>query len=138
MIFQYRFVTGEEVTIEFEFTPKVSAFLMHVDEIESKKDRAETRRHESLYEKHFETHEAPDNTEHDALRNIKIEALRKAIERLNPDEQLLVNRLYLDTNKVTQAELAMELGIDDPATLRRRITRIRNKLKYMIKKKQRY
>jgi len=130
MIFKYKFVTGEEVTIEFEFTPKISAFLMHVDEIESKKERAETRRHESFDE---EAHAAPESTENDASRNIDIEAVRKGIECLTPDEQLLVNRLYLDTHKVTPAELAVELGIDPP-TVCRRTKRTLKKLKWLILK----
>jgi len=133
MIFQYKFVTGEEVTVDVDFNPKISAVIMRQDEIERDKERRETRRHESLYKKCFETHKAPDNTEHDALRNIDIEALKKGIARLNPDEQFLINRLYLDAHTVTQAKLAVELGID-PATIRQRVVAVRKKLKQTLLK----
>ena len=131
MTFNYNFVTGEVVNIEVEVDEAFSEAVMSVMEDEKKNERRETRRHQSLFDTDYEVYKAPDNTERDALRNIDADALRTAVGKLDPDEQFLINRLYLDLIPAKQAELAAELGIE-ANKLRKRVFDIKKKLRQLI------
>jgi len=89
---------------------------------------------DSLDDDKFINFPSLDSTEDTAFRNISVEALRAAIEDLKPDERFIINRLYLDPDKVTQVELAKELGVEYDKLNKRVAVLVKIKLKKLIEK----
>ena len=132
MKIEYKFVTGEDVSIEVygEF----EEIMLELDRNLKNNDRKETRRHESLdlFDKDVRNSDVTTDVFEDVLRNFYKNKLHDAIAKLKPQEQEILNKLYLDNKPITQAEYAKELNISY-IVLRKRIERIRRKLSNFLK-----
>ena len=131
MKIEYKFVTGEDVSIEVygEF----EEIMLELDKNLKNNDRKETRRHESLdlFDKDERNSDITVDILGDVCRNFDKDKLYDAIAKLKPQEQELIHKLYLDKNPMTQAEYARNINISD-AAMWKKIQRIRDKIKRLI------
>ncbi len=131
MKIEYKFVTGEDVSIEVygEF----EEIMLELDRNLKNNDRKETRRHESLdlFDKDERNSDITVDILGDVCRNFDKDKLYDAIAKLKPQEQELIHKLYLDKNPMTQAEYARNINISD-AAMWKKIQRIRDKIKRLI------
>lgn len=115
MKIEYKFVTGEDVSIEVygEF----EEIMLELDRNLKNNDRKETRRHESLdlFDKDERNSDITVDILGDVCRNFDKDKLYDAIAKLKPQEQELIHKLYLDKNPMTQAEYARNINISDAA-----------------------
>ena len=132
MKIEYKFVTGEDVSIEVygEF----EEIMLELDKNLKNNDRKETRRHESLdlFDKDERNSDITVDILGDVCRSFDKDKLYDAIAKLKPQEKELIHNLYLDKNPMTQAEYAKELNISY-IVLRKRLERIRRKLSNFLK-----
>ena len=141
MNFPFIFVTGEVVNIDVEVGTEIRVGIQDADKKDLNKNRAETRRHESLDASSFEglglEYPAQNNTEAEALQNIdslqtiKDPNLFAAVMKLKPKEQHVLRRLYFDKETVTPAELAeeMQTGVEAIWKFDQRLTK---KLRHLM------
>ena len=131
MKIEYKFVTGEDVSIEVygEF----EEIMLELDRNLKNNDRKETRRHESLdlFDKDERNSDITVDILGDVCRNFDKDKLYDAIAKLKPQEKELIHKLYLDKNPMTQAEYARNINISD-AAMWKKIQRIRDKIKRLI------
>lgn len=131
MKIEYKFVTGEDVSIEVygEF----EEIMLELDKNLKNNDRKETRRHESLdlFDKDERNSDITVDILGDVCRNFDKDKLYDAIAKLKPQEKELIHKLYLDKNPMTQAEYARNINISD-AAMWKKIQRIRDKIKRLI------
>ena len=131
MKIEYKFVTGEDVSIEVygEF----EEIMLELDKNLKNNDRKETRRHESLdlFDKDERNSDITVDILGDVCRSFDKDKLYDAIAKLKPQEQELIHKLYLDKNPMTQAEYARNINISD-AAMWKKIQRIRDKIKRLI------
>ena len=131
MKIEYKFVTGEDVSIEVygEF----EEIMLELDRNLKNNDRKETRRHESLdlFDKDERNSDITVDILGDVCRNFDKDKLYDAIAKLKPQEQELIHKLYLAKNPMTQAEYARNINISD-AAMWKKIQRIRDKIKRLI------
>jgi len=90
----------------------------------------ETRRHKSLDVSmengmDFAAEEPEDELEEEAQLN----ALKIAMQKLTPEQQWLVNEVYV--KRRAQTEIAKELGVD-PTAIRNRLRKIYKKIKKLL------
>jgi len=71
------------------------------------------------------------DVEGEVLRSLDSEEVRAAVKKLKPDEQYLMQRLYLDEKPISQSDLAQELQVTEN-TIKQRAKNTRTKLKKMI------
>ena len=131
MKIEYKFVTGEDVSIEVygEF----EEIMLELDRNLKNNDRKETRRHESLdlFDKDERNSDITVDILGDVCRSFDKDKLYDAIAKLKPQEKELIHKLYLDKNPMTQAEYARNINISD-AAMWKKIQRIRDKIKRLI------
>ena len=132
MKIEYKFVTGENVSIEVygEF----EEIMLELNNNLKNNNRKETRRHESLdlFDKDKRNADITTDVFEDVLKNFDKDKLYDAIAKLKPQEQELIHKLYLDKNPLTQTECAKKLDISY-IVLRKRIERVRKKLSNILK-----
>lgn len=75
------------------------------------------------------------DVESEAIINININALRKALAWLDPESYLLIHDLYLADNRKTERSLADEFGLSQNA-IHKRKKKILNRLKILVVKIQ--
>lgn len=96
MKIEYKFVTGENISIEVygEF----EEIMLELDKNLKNNDRKETRRHESLslFDKDENNTDANVDVYEDVIKNLDRDRLYYAIQKLKPHEQDLIHKLYLD------------------------------------------
>lgn len=85
--------------------------------------------YERLLEKNVHFAEEIDSAEEQALRNIQIQQLHKALSLLSEDERLLIEQIFFEER--TEREIAVEMGIYHNA-IHKRKERILCKLKKII------
>ena len=131
MKIEYKFVTGEDVSIEVygEF----EEIMLELDRNLKNNDRKETRRHESLdlFDKDERNSDITVDILGDVCRNFDKDKLYSAIAKLKPHEKDLIYKLYLSKNFMTQAEYAKILGITENA-VQKRTSKIKAKLKKLL------
>lgn len=132
MIIKYEFLNGD--VSEIEVDDSLGEVIVSIDHAVTLNNRRETRRHESYSDDNDKLDCLIDpnaDTQRFVLQLMDLEALRKALSQLNPNERYIINRLYLDDETISQAELARELGITE-GSVKKSAYRIRLKLRYTI------
>ena len=112
--------------------------LHNFDDLEFDNDRRERRRHESINEVNDKAKMVKDydaDVEDIVFSNFEREAVKeivhKALSKLKPDQQDLINNLYLSDNPMSQKEYAYKLGIEEDS-VKKKAYRTRKKLKEII------
>ncbi len=131
---EYEFVTGEKIC--FDVDEKFEKILRELDNELKNNNRKETERHESLNLFYSNT-EIVDMTSYvldKVLENFYKENIYQVISQLNPDEQELIHKLYLNTQPMTPEQYAncVDLKIEE---LEERLSLIRKKLKILMEEK---
>ena len=131
MKIEYRFVTGEKVTAEI--SDEFKDVVIKLDKEEYNCNRKETRRHKSLSlsDKNIENMSLSSDICDDVFKNIDKEKLHNAISRLKPDEQELINKIYLNKSKLSILNYAKLANVSQNA-IKQRLKRTRKKLKSFI------
>lgn len=131
MKIEYRFVTGEKVTAEI--SDEFKDVVIKLDKEEYNCNRKETRRHKSLSlsDKCIENMSISSDICDDVFKNIDKEKLHNAISLLKPDEQKLINKIYLNKSKLSISDYAKLANVSQNA-IKQRLKRIRKKLKSFI------
>ena len=132
----FRFIDRTNKKIGNTDADKLFLIMMHGEErLERNNNYRETDeqwRFEAMTDSSEYSADNRHDTETDVQRQLDVENLRKAVQKLKPDEQELVHKLYLDEPVVSQAEYAKEIGVD-AATMRKRAERVREKLKKLLR-----
>lgn len=128
MKIEYKFVTGENVSVEVY--GKFEEIMIELDKNLKNNDRKETRRHKSL--DWLKENEQTANIFGDICRNFNNSKVYDAIAKLKPQEQELIHKLYLDRNPMTQAQYSEMLGITENA-VRKRLSKIKIKLQQLLR-----
>lgn len=133
MYIEYKFVTGEKIHIEVY--GKFEEIMLELDKNIKNNDRKETRRHESLslFDKDVNNIDASVDICEDVIKSLDRDRLYYAIQKLKPQEQKLIHKLYLDRQPMTQEQYANYLGIK-VKSVQEKSRRIRKKLKILMKK----
>ena len=131
MKIEYRFVTGEKVTAEI--SDEFKDVVIKLDKEEYNCNRKETRRHKSLSlsDKSIENMSISSDICDDDFKNFDKEKLHNAISLLKPDEQELINKIYLNKSKLSILNYAKLANVSQNA-IKQRLKRIRKKLKSFI------
>ena len=131
MKIEYRFVTGEKAAIEIN--GDFEEIILELDKEEYNCNRKETRRHKSLSlsDKSIENMSLSSDICDDVFKNIDKEKLHNAISLLKPDEQELINKIYLNKSKLSILNYAKLANVSQNA-IKQRLKRIRKKLKSFI------
>lgn len=126
MKIRYEFVKGEAV--EVEVTDALGAQIAAMEKEQYNRDRAETRRHSSfdaMLEDGYAFSDGLDIAQA-VGRAMEYEALREAVDRLEPDQKRLLQMICLE--KYSFASIARDEGVTEGA-IRSRLERILKKLK---------
>lgn len=131
MKIEYRFVTGEKTAIEIN--GDFEEIILELDKEEYNCNRKETRKHKSLSlsDKSIENMSISSDICDDVFKNIDKEKLHNAIPLLKPDEQELINKIYLNKTKLSISDYAKLANVSQNA-IKQRLKRIRKKLKSFI------
>ena len=131
MKIEYRFVTGEKAAIEIN--GDFEEIILELDKEEYNWNRKETRRHKSLSlsDKSIENMSLSSDICDDVFKNIDKEKLHNAIPLLKPDEQELINKIYLNKANLSISDYAKLANVSQNA-IKQRLKRIRKKLKSFI------
>lgn len=132
MKIKYEFVTGEKLDVEAEDT--IGEIVIEMEVLQSKRNRTETRRHNSLegmqaergghFPKQFIDKQA--DIEQLIINSDEKERLHKAITKLENKDSFIVKKYYFE-NK-TMMEIGTEMGISAMA-VSKRLKKIPDKLK---------
>ena len=131
MKIEYRFVTGEKAAIEIN--GDFEEIILELDKEEYNCNRKETRRHKSLSlsDKSIENMSISSDICDDVFKNIDKEKLHNAIPLLKPDEQELINKIYLNKANLSISDYAKLANVSQNS-IKQRLKRIRQKLKSFI------
>ncbi len=133
MKIEYKFVTGEDVSIEVygEF----EEIMLELDRNLKNNDRKETRRHESLdlFDKDERNSDITVDILGDVCRNFDKDKLYDAIAKLKPQEKELIHKLYLNKNNLSQFECSQFMDVSENS-VKQRMKRIRKKLRNILLK----
>lgn len=132
MKIEYKFVTGENVSVEVH--GEFEEIMLELNNNLKNNDRKETRRHESLslFDKDVKNIDLSVDPFEEVLKSLNNDKLYDAIANLKSQEQELIHKIYLDKNPMTQAEYAKKLNVSY-IVLRKRIERVRKKLSNILK-----
>jgi len=133
LLIEYKFVTGEKVSFNFEIEGELEAEFLEFEHSQKLVDRKETRRHESLslFDKDSKNKDIGANIHGKVIRAINKDKLYAAISKLKPIEQELLKKLYLTANPISQTQYAAKLGIKEKS-VQEKSRRIRRKLENLI------
>lgn len=130
----YTFVTGE--TVEIEVDEEMGAAIVEFDRQDSLRDRAETRRHNSMDEladAGFQLADPAGNIadmleerETDLEWQERLTRLKAAVQDLQPQQQVLVEQVFFKRRPIV--DVANELGITRQAC-NNRLNKIYQRLK---------
>ena len=131
MKIEYKFVTGEDVSIEVygEF----EEIMLELDRNLKNNDRKETRKHESLdlFAKDERNSDITVDILGDVCRNFDKYKLYDAIEKLKSEEQELIHKLYLSKSPITQEQYSKYIGTK-VKSVQEKSRRIRRKLEVLM------
>ena len=134
MKYTYKYVTGESV--EIEVSAELEALLKNEDRLEYNNNHTNTRRHVILDTGRDGGEDclAVDDENLQALFEGESETarLRRALEKLKPEQRALIDVLYLSEKPISQAEYATQLGIAEKS-VRQNAWRAREKIKQILK-----
>jgi RNA polymerase sigma factor (sigma-70 family) len=125
----YQFANGE--ISEIEVSDELGEILLGLDRQERNNDRRETRRHVSLdgmdYEGGFFSSDS-DTADQVAL-NMELDALRRAMDTLTPQQRDLVRKVFFDGRSI--ASIAREEGVTKQS-VHERVQRILSRIKKFL------
>ena len=132
MRISYEFITGEKFEIEVD--DNIGEVIIEMEKMQSRRNRAETRRHNSLefmQENHDGYHpmQFADNradVEQIIIYSDEKERLHRAIQKLDRKDSIIVKKYYFEDK--TMAEIGKELGITAMA-VSKRLKKIPDKIK---------
>lgn len=132
MRINYEFITGERLEIEVE--DGIGEVIIEMDNMQSRRNRTETRRHNSLefMQEAQEGHMPVQFTDEEAdveqmvINAYEKEKLHQAIQKLDSRDAMIVKKYYFEDK--TMAEIGMELGISAMA-VSKRLKKIPEKIK---------
>lgn len=135
MKIEYKFVTGENVSVEVH--GEFEEIMLELNNNLKNNDRKEMRRHESLdlLDKDIKSMDATTDILGDVCRNLDKDKLYAAIAKLKPQEQDLIHKLYLDKNAMTQEQYAKYIGTK-VKSVQEKSRRIRRKLEVLMNQSQ--
>lgn len=128
MKINYKFA---DETVEIEVSEEWGSVLVELDRREYNANRRETRRHESYSDgDERDTLEDRDTEiETDLLQRLDFEKLVAALERLLPQQQSLIRRVFFQETSITQ--IAREMGVSQQA-ISKQLKGIYKKLKKLM------
>lgn len=132
MRISYEFITGEKFEIEVD--DNIGKVIIEMEKMQSRRNRAETRRHNSLefmQENHdgYRPMQFADNradVEQIIIYSDEKERLHRAIQKLDRKDSIIVKKYYFEDK--TMAEIGKELGITAMA-VSKRLKKIPDKIK---------
>lgn len=113
MVIKYKFL--DNTTSEVEVDDELGKHITEMDEADYNLNRKETRRHDYISELEENGHYIADNSDplDDVLKAERHEALIAAIEKLKPQQKILLRRIY--ENGETQEEISESEGVSQQA-----------------------
>ncbi|MBW9148521.1 sigma-70 family RNA polymerase sigma factor [Clostridium sp. CM028] len=127
MVIKYEFVTGE--IAEIELSKDIAEIAIEIGRETYNNERRETRRHNSLEKKNEQGFQFEDKS---VAVDIIVEkketskALHNALEKLLPQQKVLVQKMFFQDISITQ--IARAEGVNE-AAIRNRLKKIYKKLK---------
>lgn len=129
MVIKYKFL--DNATSEVEVDDELGKHITEMNDAAAKIDRKETRRHVYMSELEEKGHYIPADTDplNDVLKEERIRELMAAIEKLQPQQKVLLIRVYW--NKEHQKDIAAEEGVSQQAIASRLKTILKNSKKFL-------
>ena len=129
MKIRYQFVDGE--VSEIEVDDALGEVLLDLDRQEYNNNQTETRRHCSLEALNLDEAFLPSDEDVEALilKNADAVRLQRAIMRLSPVQQALVEAIFF--KGISVSEYAKQCGVSQPAMTQRKATVLRNLKKFL-------
>lgn len=131
MKIKYEFADG--TISEIEVDDSIGEVIVAMEHDAYNLNRKETRRHTSLDCLEEEGLQFPDGTDllAEVLHNETAAMVNEAVSHLKPQQQELINALYLSDKSVSHAEYAKKLGIAE-TSVTQKAWRARERLKQVI------
>lgn len=135
MRINYEFITGERLEIEVD--DNIGEVIIETEKMQSRRNRAETRRHNSLEfmqenRDGYRPMQFADNradVEQIIIHSDEKERLHQAIQKLNSKDSIIVKKYYFEDK--TMVEIGKELGITAMA-VSKRLKKIPDKIKKLL------
>lgn len=132
MRISYEFITGEKFEIEVD--DNIGEVIIEMEKMQSRRNRVETRRHNSLeFMQENRDGYCPmqfaDNradVEQIIIHSVEKERLHRAIQKLDRKDSIIVKKYYFEDK--TMVEIGKELGITAMA-VSKRLKKIPDKIK---------
>ncbi|WP_312444662.1 sigma-70 family RNA polymerase sigma factor [Lacrimispora sp.] len=132
MRINYEFLTGERLEIEVD--DNIGEVIIEMEKMQSRRNRAETRRHNSLEfmqenRDGYRPMQFADNkadVEQIIIHSDEKERLHRAIQKLDRKDSIIVKKYYFEDK--TMVEIGKELGISAMA-VSKRLKKIPDKIK---------
>lgn len=132
MRISYEFITGEKFEIEVD--DNIGEVIIEIEKMQSRRNRAETRRHNSLEfmqenRDGYRPMQFADNradVEQIIIHSDEKERLHRAIQKLDRKDSIIVKKYYFEDK--TMEEIGKELGITAMA-VSKRLKKIPDKIK---------
>lgn len=132
MRISYEFITGEKFEIEVD--DNIGEVIIEMEKMQSRRNRAETRRHNSLEfmqenRDGYRPMQFADNradVEQIIIHSDEKERLHRAIQELDCKDSIIVQKYYFEDK--TMVEIGKELGISAMA-VSKRLKKIPDKIK---------
>lgn len=132
MKFKFKFVKGEPIEEEVQLREDIEKEIMKFDKYVEDRDRAETRT-ENRDKRSLDEIQAGDETIPDVSfvveRREEITAVRRAWQKLLPQQQELLKKIYIDERTI--ADIAREEGVT-PQSVHERLNRIYKRLRKIL------
>ena len=135
MRISYEFITGEKFEIEVD--DNIGEVIIEMEKMQSRRNRAETRRHNSLEfmqenRDGYRPMQFADNradVEQIIIHSDEKERLHRAIQKLDRKDSIIVKKYYFEDK--TMVEIGKELGISVMA-VSKRLKKIPDKIKKLL------
>lgn len=135
MRINYEFLTGERLEIEVD--ENIGEVIIEMEKMQSRRNRAETRRHNSLEfmqenRDGYRPMQFADNradVEQIIVHSDEKERLHRAIQKLDRKDSIIVKKYYFEDK--TMVEIGKELGISAMA-VSKRLKKIPDKIKKLL------
>jgi RNA polymerase sigma factor (sigma-70 family) len=135
MRINYEFLTGERLEIEVD--ENIGEVIIEMEKMQSRRNRAETRRHNSLEfmqenRDGYRPMQFADNradVEQIIVHSDEKERLHRAIQKLDRKDSIIVKKYYFEDK--TMVEIGKKLGISAMA-VSKRLKKIPDKIKKLL------
>lgn len=135
MRINYEFLTGERLEIEVD--DNIGEVIIEMEKMQSRRNRTETRRHNSLEfmqenRDGYRPMQFADNradVEQIIIHSDEKERLHRAIQKLDRKDSIIVKKYYFEDK--TMVEIGKELGITAMA-VSKRLKKIPDKIKKLL------